>query len=162
MTCIYLALGSNLGNREEHLRSGIRGLASRGTDIVRCASVYSTQPLEVLDQPWFLNTVLEANTDLSPDALMRACLDIEEQSCRIREVSKGPRTLDIDIIFYGTEIIRTPALTIPHPRLAMRRFVLIPLAEIVPTFIDPVSGKSIRELLEHCPDEGEVVRAGRL
>src|SRR5262245_42572621 len=108
MTCVYLALGSNLGNREEHLRSVIRGLAARGTDIVRCASVYSTQPLEVLDQPWFLNTVLKANTDLSPDALMRACLDIEEQSCRIREVSKGPRTLDIDIIFYGTSIIRQP------------------------------------------------------
>jgi 2-amino-4-hydroxy-6-hydroxymethyldihydropteridine diphosphokinase len=108
MTTVYLALGSNLGNREEYLRAGIRGLTARGVDIVRCASVYSTEPREVQDQPWFLNTAVEANTQLFAHELLRACLEVEEESHRKRNIAKGPRTLDIDIIFYGTQIIRKP------------------------------------------------------
>src|SRR5215467_6840772 len=159
----YVALGSNLGNRQEYLRSGLRGLADRHIKISRTASLYSTAPRDVIEQPWFLNTAIEADTELGPEELLAACLEVERDNDRVRDIqtSKGPRTLDIDIIFYGTEIIRTPALTIPHPRLAMRRFVLIPLAEIAPNFVDPVSGRSIKELLEHCPDEGDVVPAGQ-
>jgi 2-amino-4-hydroxy-6-hydroxymethyldihydropteridine diphosphokinase len=161
---VYIALGSNLGNREEYLRAAVRGLSERQVDITVTASVYSTAPRDVLDQPRFLNTAIEADTTLSPQELLAACLDIEKNNNRIRDaaIMKGPRTLDIDIIFYGTEIIRTPDLTIPHPRFALRRFVLAPLAEIAPNFVDPVSGKTIAELLAHCPDEGDVLRAGAL
>jgi 2-amino-4-hydroxy-6-hydroxymethyldihydropteridine diphosphokinase len=158
MRSVFLALGSNLGQREEYLRSGIRGLAARGIDIVRAASVYSTEPQEVLDQPWFLNTALEGRTDLGPDELLRICLEVESESHRIRDTTKGPRTLDIDIIFYGTEIIQKPGLVIPHPSFASRRFVLAPLAEIAPDFVDPVSGKTVGELLETCPDHSSVAR----
>jgi len=159
---VYIALGSNLGNREEYLRAAVRGLSERQVDITGTASVYSTAPRDVLDQPRFLNTAIEADTTLSPQELLAACLDIEKNNNRVRSINKGPRTLDIDIIFYGTEIIRTPDLTIPHPRFALRRFVLAPLAEIAPNFVDPVSGKTIAELLAHCPDEGEVLLAGAL
>ena len=159
---VYIALGSNLGNREEYLRAAVRGLSERQVDITGTASVYSTAPRDVLDQPRFLNTAIEADTTLSPQELLAACLDIEKKNNRVRDAAtdKGPRTLDIDIIFYGIEIIRTPSLTIPHPRFAVRRFVLAPLAEIAPNFVDPVSGRTIRELLTQCPDEGEVLLTG--
>jgi 2-amino-4-hydroxy-6-hydroxymethyldihydropteridine diphosphokinase len=153
MIAVFLALGSNLGDREAYLRSGIRGLSSRGIEILRCASIYSTEPREVLDQPWFLNTALKAGTGLDPQQLLRACLDVERENHRVRDINKGPRTLDIDIIFYGNEIIRLPDLTIPHPSLSARRFVLAPLAEIELDFIDPLSRKTVRQLLEECPDE---------
>jgi 2-amino-4-hydroxy-6-hydroxymethyldihydropteridine diphosphokinase len=156
MNCVYLALGSNLGAREEHLRAGIRGLANRGIDIVRCASVYSTEPRDVLDQPWFLNTALEAVTRLGSDELLLSCLEIEKENGRTCDRSKGPRTLDIDIIFYGNEIIRKPELNIPHPHFSSRRFVLVPLAEIAPGFIDPLSGSTVQELLERCDDPSSI------
>lgn len=129
-----------------------------GLDIIRCASVYSTEPREVVDQPWFLNTVLEASTDLQAEELLRACLQVEIENHRTRDRSKGPRTLDIDILFYGNEVIHTPGLTIPHPRFSERRFVLAPLAEIAPSFQDPLSGKTIRDLLEKCVDAATVIR----
>src|SRR5712691_5151403 len=124
---IYLALGSNLGDREKYLRSGIRGLANRGVETIRSASLYSTAPREILDQPWFLNTAIEANTALGPDELLATCLAVEQDNQRIRNRAKGPRTLDVDIIFYGSEIIRQTGLTIPHPSFSFRRFVLAPL-----------------------------------
>ncbi len=159
---IFLALGSNLEKREGYLQSGIRGLANLGIDIVRCASLYSTEPRDVLDQPRFINTAVEAATVLSPDELLSACLEVEKENQRTRHATKGPRTLDIDIIFYGNEIVQTGRLIIPHPRFAARRFVLVPLAEIAPQFIDPVSGKTIATLLERCPDRGDVRLAGTL
>jgi len=161
---VYIALGSNLGSREDYLRSAVRGLVDRHVDVTRIASLYSTSPREVLDQPWFLNTVIEGDTNLAPDELLSACLEIEKANHRVRDAAsiKGPRTLDIDIIFYGNEIIRTPALTVPHPSFSVRRFVLVPLAEITPDFVDPRSGRTITDLLESCPDQGEVLRAGSL
>ena len=155
---VYLGLGSNVGNREEHLRSAIRGLPEYGIDIIRCASVYSTEPLEVLDQPWFLNTVLEANTSLSPDELLAACLAVESENHRMRDQHKGPRTLDIDILFCGDTIIHKPGLTVPHPSFSSRRFVLVPLAEIAPDFVDPLSRKTLRQLLAECSDTATVTR----
>ena len=157
---VYLALGSNLGDRESYLRSAIRGLSSRGMQITRAASIYSTEPREVLDQPWFLNTVVEGNTSLNPAELLGACLAVEEDNFRKRTISKGPRTLDIDIIFYGDQIIRTPGLVIPHPHFSARRFVLEPLAEIASDFVDPVSGKTMRQLLGDTADAASVRRVG--
>jgi 2-amino-4-hydroxy-6-hydroxymethyldihydropteridine diphosphokinase len=156
MQPVYLALGSNLGDREAYLRSGIRGLAARGVEVIRCASIYSTEPCDIPDQPWFLNTALEISTDLDPGTLLNACLQIERENQRVRALAGGPRTLDLDIIFYGSRIIREPHLTIPHPRFAARRFVLAPLAEIAPDFVDPVSGKTIRQLLQACADDSVV------
>jgi 2-amino-4-hydroxy-6-hydroxymethyldihydropteridine diphosphokinase len=155
---VYLALGSNLGDREAHLRAGIHALAKHQMEIVKQASIYSTEPREVLDQPWFLNTAIEAATDLQPDALLRVCLEIEKDHRRVRDMDKGPRTLDIDIIFYGSEVIHAPGLTIPHPSFASRRFVLTPLVEIAPDFVDPVTRKTLRKLLESCDDQSEVTR----
>lgn len=155
-TTVYLALGSNLGDREQYLRSAIAGLARGGVRIVRSASIYSTAPRDILQQPWFLNTVVEGNTSLAPAGLLQACRAVEEENLRQRVVDKGPRTLDIDIIFYGNEIIREAALVVPHPRFSERRFVLGPLCEIAPEFIDPVSRKTIRELLDACPDKADI------
>src|SRR5262245_26469930 len=114
MIRVYLALGSNLGDREGYLRAGIRGLAARGVHNMHGASIYATEPLEVLDQPWFLNTVVRGETGLDADQLLRVCLEVEQESGRVRATAKGPRTLDIDIIFYGNDIIRKPGLSIPH------------------------------------------------
>ena len=159
---VYLALGSNLGDREGHLRSAVEGLTRRNVRIVRAETVYSTEPREVLDQPWFLNTVLEGDTSLTAEELLAACLSVEQENLRQRDTSKGPRTLDIDVIFYGNETIRKPNLTIPHPHFAERRFVLEPLAEIAPDFIDPASHKTVRALLESCSDNAAVRLYGRL
>jgi len=159
---IYLALGSNLGDREEHLRSGLRGLAGRGVDVTKTASLYSTEPREFLDQPWFLNTAIEADTALGPDDLLAMCLAVERDNLRVRDRAKGSRTLDIDVIFYGKEIIRRTGLSIPHPSFSLRRFVLGPLAEIAPDFVDPVSHKTIAQLLYLCPDHAEARRSGQL
>jgi 2-amino-4-hydroxy-6-hydroxymethyldihydropteridine diphosphokinase len=161
MNLVYLALGSNIGDREGNLRAGIRGLTARSVAVLRCASLYSTEPKEVLDQPWFLNTVVEASTNLAPDELLRVCLDVETELGRIRNLDKGPRTLDIDIIFYANNIIRKPGLTIPHPSFSARRFVLVPLAEVAPDFIDPQSGRNIADLLNVCPDQAAVVLSGK-
>jgi len=160
LVLIYLALGSNLGDRESFLRAAVVGLSSRGIEVLQCASIYSTAPRDVLDQPWFLNTVVEANTSLDADRLLEICQAIEKENLRTRDTSKGPRTLDIDIIFYGSEIIRKPGLVVPHARFAGRRFVLEPLAEIASDCVDPVSGKTVRELLDATPDTAEVRRFG--
>jgi 2-amino-4-hydroxy-6-hydroxymethyldihydropteridine diphosphokinase len=160
LVLIYLALGSNLGERESFLQAAVAGLSSRGVEVLKCASIYSTAPRDVLDQPWFLNTVVEANTSFEVDELLETCLAIEKENLRKRDTGKGPRTLDIDIIFYGNEIIRKPGLVVPHARFTGRRFVLEPLAEIASDFVDPVSRKTIRELLDATTDMAEVRRFG--
>jgi 2-amino-4-hydroxy-6-hydroxymethyldihydropteridine diphosphokinase len=154
----FLSLGSNLGNREEYLRAAVEGLTQRGVLVVRCASIYSTEPREILDQPWFLNTALWADTDLSPDDLLSVCMEIEQVQRRTRDQIKGPRTLDIDILFFGNKIVQKPGLTIPHQALSTRRFVLVPLAEIAPDFVDPTSGKTVQQLLTDCNDTATVTR----
>jgi 2-amino-4-hydroxy-6-hydroxymethyldihydropteridine diphosphokinase len=138
-------------------------LIERGIHIVRCASIYETEPHGVKDQPWFLNTAVEIETDLDPLPLLDVCLTIEQDHGRVRDHTGGPRTLDLDIIFHENRIIRLPNLSVPHPRFAIRRFVLVPLAEIAAAFVDPVSGKTIAELLDVTPDATRVDRfAGAL
>ncbi len=148
----YLALGSNLGDRLGHLAAGMTGMAAHGIRIVRTASVYSTEPKEILSQPWFLNTVVEAETGCEPEELLRICLAIENQRQRHRDLPGGPRTLDIDVILFDDRVVRSQGLEIPHPRYAERRFVLQPLSEIAPDQIDPVRHQTIGRLFEAVQD----------
>lgn len=156
MVRCFLALGSNLGDREDHLRSALPGLDGHGVRLIRSASLYSTEPKEITDQPWFLNTVIEVETDLEPEALMQACLDVELSGGRLRGEPNGPRTLDIDIILFGDRIVRSPDLTIPHPRYTSRRFVLEPLVEIAGDVVDPALGQPARQLLSEVSDPSAV------
>src|SRR5262245_55389628 len=152
---IFLGFGSNIGDRATYLKEAIRLL---GLPIVSESSVYESEPVDYLNQPWFLNQVLQCETSFHPLKLLAECQKVENQLGRTREISKGPRTIDIDLLFYNDEILSTPELTIPHPAIPQRRFVLVPLNEIAPDFIHPQLNLTIRELLEHCPDKSEVKR----
>jgi 2-amino-4-hydroxy-6-hydroxymethyldihydropteridine diphosphokinase len=152
MPICFLSLGSNLGDREFYLKNAVDGLTQHGILVVREASIYETEPKDVGEQPWFLNTAVEVATDLSARDLLTACLAIERTNQRQRSDAKPPRTLDIDIIFYGSNIFREPGLTIPHPRLGERKFVLVPLNEIAAGFKDPASRQTVSQLLANCRD----------
>ena len=149
---IFLSLGSNLGDRKGHLTTGLKRLEKKGIKIQRRSSFYQTEPVEFVEQPTFLNLVCEVRTALDPEQLLQTCLTLEKELGRVREKVKGPRTIDIDILFYGRKVVQGPHLTIPHPRLYQRNFVLVPLEEIAPTFQDPSCGKSVRELRRRCTD----------
>jgi 2-amino-4-hydroxy-6-hydroxymethyldihydropteridine diphosphokinase len=141
---VYLGLGSNLGDRRANLEAAIEKLA---LDVKRRSSIYETEPRDFRNQPWFLNQVVEAETDLFPRQLLSHIQKVERDLGRKRTVAKGPRTIDIDILLYGNGVIKTSDLEIPHPRLAERRFVLEPLAELAPDLRHPVTNQSVRELL---------------
>ena len=147
MKTVYLSLGSNMGDRAAMLRQAVESLPGAGVEVVRTSSVYETEPVELRDQNWFLNMAVECRTGLFPLQLLRRLKKIEASLGRKRTVPKGPRTIDIDIIFYGRAVMGTPALEIPHPRFRERRFVLAPLAELAPALRDPVTGRTIADLL---------------
>ena len=153
---VYLSLGSNLGDRAAHLAQAIARMAVAGT-VERVSAFYETQPVDVPDQPWFLNCVLALETEKSPDDLLRFILSIESDMGRVRTRRRGPRTIDIDIVLFGERIVDEPGLKIPHPAMHQRRFVLEPLVEIAPQVCHPTLGKSVRELLAELP-ESPVVR----
>jgi len=132
MNKFYLSLGSNLGEREKNLARAMEEIEKRGVRILRRSSIYETEPVEIREQGWFLNCAIEVETDLPPQEFMNALLDIELLLGRRREIKYGPRTIDLDILLQGDTIVNTPQLTIPHPKMAERRFVLVPLAEIAP------------------------------
>ncbi|HEX8814948.1 MAG TPA: 2-amino-4-hydroxy-6-hydroxymethyldihydropteridine diphosphokinase [Terriglobales bacterium] len=142
---VYLSLGSNLGDRIANLRTAIDRLAALG-EANAVSSFYETEPLEVADQPWFVNCVVELKTDLKPVQLLAELLEIERQMGRRRDGKKGPRIIDLDILLYGSSVIRTNGLSIPHSAMHERRFVLEPLDEIAPAALHPVLKQSIREL----------------
>lgn len=158
---IYLGLGSNIGDREAQLRFAVATLKDNDVIPWRSASLYWTQPRDVEEQPWFLNTAIEVRTLLEPGPLMQACLEVEKKAGRTRDVPKGPRSLDIDILIYKDRILDTQDLSIPHPRFRERRFVLAPLAELAPDLADPVSGLTMTQLLDLCVDEGVVRRENK-
>src|SRR5271155_2748301 len=153
---VYLSLGSNVGDRDTQLRDAQARLGALGR-VVAVSSVYETEPVEFTEQAWFLNCVLALETILTPQQLMSAILRIEQEMGRRRTQNKGPRSIDIDILLFGNEIIELKDLTIPHPAMQRRRFVLGPLAEIAPEVIHPILKKTIRELLDALPP-GQVVR----
>ena len=156
MNKFYLSLGSNLGERENKLTRAMEELEKRKVKILHRSSIYETEPVEIREQAWFLNCAIEVETSMQPQQFMSAMLEIELLLGRRRETKYGPRTIDLDILLEGDTILNTPQLTIPHPKMAERRFVLVPLAEIGPQAIHPVLRRTIAELLALCPDQSEV------
>ena len=150
---VYLSIGSNLGDREAALREAVAALGPAGVRVLRVSSVYETEPVDVPGQPWFLNIAVEAETDLFAKQLLARTQSIEREMGRVRTRPKGPRTIDIDILLYGTAVIESPDLTIPHPRMANRRFVLEPLAELAPDLRHPVTGITVREMLAEVQEQ---------
>lgn len=154
-----LSLGSNIENREAHLRDAIARVADLGK-IRSVSSFYETEPVEFTDQAWFLNCAVSLETSESPVRLMDALLDIEQQMGRRRVQNKGPRTIDIDILLLDDVVIDSSTVTIPHPAMARRRFVLEPLAEIAPDAQHPLLKKTVKELLQDLPTGQTVRRVG--
>jgi 2-amino-4-hydroxy-6-hydroxymethyldihydropteridine diphosphokinase len=150
MTIAYLGLGSNIENKEEHLNQAITLIKDFYT-VKAISPVYLTEPVGLPDQDWFLNCVVEIETDVDPHTLLLKIKSIEKKLGRKKTVRNGPRSIDIDILFYGDLVIQTKQLVIPHPRLQERLFVLQPLLDLNPCFIDPVSHKTIQELYDEHP-----------
>jgi deoxyguanosine kinase len=156
MTLVYLGLGSNLGDREGALAGALGALEARGVRILRRSPVYETEPVGSVDQPWFLNQVVEAETDLAPEALLDVLQAIEREHGRVRETRWGPRTLDVDVLLFGDRTIETARLRVPHPELTRRRFVLQPLADLRQDLVLP-TGRTAAAVLAALP-EGPAVR----
>jgi 2-amino-4-hydroxy-6-hydroxymethyldihydropteridine diphosphokinase len=150
---IYLSLGSNLGDREANLRAAMDRLKPR-----RVSPIYETEPVDHVAQPFFLNLVVEAETSLMPMQLLAHTQRIERELGRKRTIPKGPRTIDIDILFYGDSVIEGTRLQVPHPRLQERRFVLQPLADLAPDLKHPVTHRTVREMLRGLLDKSAVRR----
>jgi 2-amino-4-hydroxy-6-hydroxymethyldihydropteridine diphosphokinase len=152
----YLSLGSNLGDRVANLRASITRLVSAGR-VTNVSSLYETEPMELREQPWFVNCVVELETQLGPQELLAAIQKVEAELGRTREIPKGPRTIDIDILLIDSVVIEEPDLQVPHPTMHKRRFVLEPLAEIAPELCHPVLKKAARELLQDLGSENQEV-----
>jgi 2-amino-4-hydroxy-6-hydroxymethyldihydropteridine diphosphokinase len=148
---VYLGLGSNAGDRERNLQRALEVLAAADLRIARASPIYETEPVEFTQQSWFLNQVAEAETGLFPMQLLGRVMRVERELGRVREIPKGPRSIDIDILFYGRAVVRTAKLEIPHPAIAERRFVLVPLADLAPDLRHPVTRRTVREMLDAAP-----------
>jgi 2-amino-4-hydroxy-6-hydroxymethyldihydropteridine diphosphokinase len=152
----YLSLGSNLGDRAANLESAIEALPEIGARILCRSSIYETEPVDFLAQPWFLNCVVEAETSLTPRQLLEGLQAIERKLGSKKLVPRGPRIIDLDVLLYDSDVIHEDGMEIPHPRLAERRFVLVPLAELAPELRHPVLRKTASELLAATQDRSAV------
>lgn len=156
MPTVFLSLGSNIGDREKNLRTAITALAEASVRVTRVSSFYETEPVDLREQPWFLNCAAQAETELPPLELLRALREIESHLGSRKLVPKGPRLIDLDILLYGEETIDTPELQVPHPRMLLRKFVLMPLAEIAPNLKHPSWGEIVSQLLDGLGDSSAV------
>jgi 2-amino-4-hydroxy-6-hydroxymethyldihydropteridine diphosphokinase len=153
MNLAYLLIGGNLGDREGHLLQAKQQIIATCGKIIKSSSIYETAAWGLIEQPNFLNQVLLIETFLQPLDLLNTILQIETTAGRVRIEKFGPRVIDIDILFYNNLVVSLPELDIPHPKIAERRFVLVPLEEIATSFIHPTFNKPIAELLENCIDD---------
>ena len=156
----YVGLGSNLGDRAGYLLLAVRGMLDAGLDVIRLSSIYETEAVEFEEQPAFLNMVAElrGSTLPSPEQMLARLLRIEYALGRTRDVRMGPRTIDLDLLIFKDVRSDTEFLKLPHPRIPARRFVLVPLNELVPNLIHPLLGKTIHELLAETKDSSSVIR----
>ncbi|HXD33911.1 MAG TPA: 2-amino-4-hydroxy-6-hydroxymethyldihydropteridine diphosphokinase [Pyrinomonadaceae bacterium] len=154
----FVSLGSNLGDRAGNLILAVRGIMDSGMHVARLSSIYETEPVETFPQPNFLNMVAELTADglPEPEQLLARLLRVEYSLGRTREAPNGPRTIDLDLLFYGDKVRTTEFLTLPHPRLARRRFVLEPMSELAPKLVHPTLQKTIEELLSEIGDDSQV------
>lgn len=162
---VYLGLGTNVGDREANLNTALDLLAAEDITVLRYSSLYETAPRDVLDQPWFLNMVVECETRYFPMQLIARLLRIERKMGRDRSpraIQRGPRLIDIDVLLYNKAVINTTRLTVPHPRMFERRFVLEPLLELTPDIKDPITRRPIAEALATVRDQkiNKIKRAG--
>jgi 2-amino-4-hydroxy-6-hydroxymethyldihydropteridine diphosphokinase len=155
---VYLSLGSNVGDREANLRAAIVSLGGVGVRVTRVSAFYETEPVDYLEQAWFLNCVVEVKTKKTAMELLRSLRGIETRMGSKKLIAKGPRLLDVDILLYGQETIDVPELQVPHPRMHLRRFVLVPLAEIAPKALHPVLKITATQILERMTDQSMVRR----
>jgi 2-amino-4-hydroxy-6-hydroxymethyldihydropteridine diphosphokinase len=162
MKRVYLALGSNLGDRRANIETALEKLAESGVKVQRVSSLYRTEPIGYTAQPWFVNCAAEVMTDLMPVQLVRRCQAIQREMGRRPGARNGPRLIDIDILLYESVVMRSPEVTIPHPRMAERRFVLVPLGEIAADAEHPVTRQTVREMLGSAPPAAVVKLAGQL
>lgn len=157
MTEAWVGLGSNVGDREAHLRAALRGLASLGV-LSLVSPLYETEPVGFREQGPFLNAVAGLRTTLPPERFLARLQEIERAHGRVRTQRDGPRTLDLDLLFWGESVLALPGLSVPHPRLHLRRFVLAPLCDVAPGLLHPTLGRTARELLEGLDDRPAVER----
>jgi 2-amino-4-hydroxy-6-hydroxymethyldihydropteridine diphosphokinase len=155
---IFIGLGSNIGDRRAQLDRARKGLGEAGLRIVEQSALYRTEPIEVIDQEEFINQVVSCESGLDPEAILGVCLAVERSMGRIRTRDKGPRVIDLDLLLSGDDIRSGGSLQVPHPRMHLRRFVLVPLAEISPGAWHPVLNRTAAELLSMCPDRSRVER----
>jgi 2-amino-4-hydroxy-6-hydroxymethyldihydropteridine diphosphokinase len=159
MENVFIGIGSNQGDKHQNISSAVDLLRQRPQILIqRVSSLYRTEPVGFKEQDWFLNGVLCVATELPAEALLRATMEIEQSLGRLRSAQWGPRTIDLDLLFYGSLQLESSCLTVPHPRLHDRRFVLVPLVEIAPEWVHPVLDRSMRDLLASLPIGDQIVR----
>jgi len=150
---VYLALGTNLGSRENNLRTAINGISPE-VCVINRSPIYETPPWGYTEQPYFLNQVISGKTNLSPQTLLSRLKELEMKMGRLTGIRYGPRIIDIDILFYDDQILKVTGLEIPHPRVHERAFVLVPLLDIAPGLLHPILGKTISELIKQVDTSG--------